>query len=140
MGEGSTGRGAVTATWAAHCGDLWRAHVLSSTGRDICNIVGPSPRRPAEWAAMMRRLGVRTMDGVLSAVHGAPIPRRQAMRGDMVRRSWAIGICRGDKAEFIGGEMVSMRDVDAAWRLEACCDPTLQTVSPVLSGKAEHEK
>ena len=100
----------MSAGWDAHCGDLWRAHVSATAGRDICEVVGPSPRRPADWAAMMRRLGVRTMDGVISAVHGAPIPRRQAMRGDIVRRGWAIGICRGDKAEFIGGEMVAMAD------------------------------
>ena len=30
--------------------------------------------------------------------------------GDVVQRGWAIGICRGDKAEFFGGEMVPMRD------------------------------
>lgn len=103
--------------WAAHCGDMWRAHVLASGGGDICDIVGPSPRRPRDWAAMMRRLGARSMDGVISAVHGDPIPYRQAMRGDIVRRGWAIGICRGDRAEFFGGVMVPMRDVDRAWPL-----------------------
>lgn len=66
---------------------------------------------------MMRRLGVRDMAGVISAVHGAPIPYRCAMRGDIVRRGWAIGICRGEKAEFIGREMVPMAEVDSAWRL-----------------------
>jgi len=109
----------VTAAWEAHCGDLWRAHVLAATGRDICDVVGPSPRRPADWTAMMRRLGVRSMDGVLSAFHGDPITSRRAMRGDIVRRGWAIGVCRGDRAEFIGGEMVSMSEVDVAWRLQA---------------------
>lgn len=101
--------------WQAHCGDGWRAHVLAATGRDICAVVGPSPRRPRDWAAMMRRLGVRDMAGVISAVHGAPIPTRQARRGDVVRRGWAIGVCRGDRAEFLGGDMVAMRDVDQAW-------------------------
>ncbi len=103
--------------WSAHCGDAWRAHVLASGGGDICDVVGPSPRSPRDWAAMMRRLGVRTMDGVITAVHGEPVPFRQAMRGDIVRRGWAIGICRGDSAAFFGGEMVPMRDVDRAWRL-----------------------
>lgn len=106
-------------TWSTHCGDRWREHVLAATGRDICDVVGPSPRRPREWTAMMRRLGVRDMAGVLTAVHGAPIPYRQAMRGDIVQRGWAIGICRGDKAEFFGGEMVAMREVGAVWPLRA---------------------
>lgn len=103
--------------WTEHCGDRWRAHVLVTTGFDICNIVGPSPRRARDWAAMMRRLGVQTMAGVISAVHGSAIPYRQAMRGDIVQRGWAIGICRGDRAEFFGGEFVPMRDIDGAWTL-----------------------
>lgn len=106
--------------WADHCGDMWRAHVLATTGHDICDIVGPSPRRPRAWAAMMRRLGVRSMDGVIGAVHGQPVPYRQAMRGDIVRRGWAIGVCRGDRAEFWGGAMVPMCEVDQAWCLNVC--------------------
>jgi hypothetical protein len=66
---------------------------------------------------MMHRLGVRDMAGVISAVHGKAIPPRQAMRGDIVQRGWAIGICRGDKAEFFGGVMESMSAVDRAWPL-----------------------
>lgn len=118
MGEVPAGSRAVSdPAWREHCGDRWRAHVLATTGRDICNIVGASPRRPRDWAGMMRRLGVRDMAGVISAVHGEQIPYRQAMRGDIVQRGWAIGICRGDQAEFFGGEFAAMRDVDAAWPL-----------------------
>lgn len=104
-------------SWDRHCGDVWREEVSAAGGGDICDIVGSSPRRPRDWVAMMRRLGVRDMNGVISAVHGAPISTRAAMRGDIVRRGWAIGICRGDKAEFYGGDMVAMAHVDAAWRL-----------------------
>ena len=103
--------------WSAHCGDMWRAHVLASGGGDICDIVGPSPRCPREWAALMRRMGARTMDGVIAAVHGEAIPYRCATRGDIVRRGWAIGICRGEQAEFFGGTMVAMKHVDRTWRL-----------------------
>lgn len=63
----------------------------------------------------MRRLGVRSMSGVIGAVHGQPIPLRQARRGDIVRRGWAIGVCRGDRAEFFGGDTTAMRDIDEAW-------------------------
>jgi hypothetical protein len=103
--------------WQDHCGDRWRAHVLEASGLDICAIVGPSPRRPREWCAMMRRLGVRSMSGVISAVHGAPIGRRLARRGDVVRKGWAIGICRGELAEFFGGDTAPMATIDEAWPL-----------------------
>jgi threonine dehydrogenase-like Zn-dependent dehydrogenase len=101
--------------WSHHCGDAWRAHVLAAAGRDVCDVTGPSPRAARDWAALMRRLGVRSIAGVIGAVHGEPIPRRTAMRGDIVLRGWAIGICRGDRAEFYGGEMVEMKHVDLAW-------------------------
>lgn len=105
--------------WSEHCGDAWRSMVLKATGRDICDVVGPSPRRTRDWVAMMRRLGVRDMAGVISAVHGEAIPVHQAGRGDIVRRGWAIGVCRGELAEFYGGAVVPMGQVEQAWRLEA---------------------
>jgi len=101
--------------WSQHCGDLWRAAVLKAAGRDICEIVGPSPRSAGEWAALMRRVGARSMAEVITAVHGEPIPVRMAGRGDIVRRGWAIGVCRGEQAEFFGGTMIPMRDVEQAW-------------------------
>lgn len=104
--------------WIEHCGDRWRAHVMTAAGRDVCDIVGPSPRSTRDWAATMRRLGVRSLAGVVAAVHGPAIPYRQARRGDVVVRGGAVGICRGDRAEFWGGETVPMRDVDAAFRLQ----------------------
>jgi hypothetical protein len=103
--------------WSLHCGDRWREHVLAATGRDICDIVGPSPRRTRDWVGMLRRLGTRDMAGVISAVHGEPITIRSAARGDIVQRGWAIGICRGDRAEFFGGDVVAMAEVNSAWRL-----------------------
>lgn len=104
--------------WDDHCGDGWRAHVLSATGRDVCAIVGPSPRGPRQWAATMRRLGVRGLGGVVAAVHGPAIPVRQARRGDLVRRGWALGVCRGELSEFHGGVMIPTRDADEAWRVD----------------------
>jgi len=101
--------------WSRHCGDLWREHVLAATGQDVCDVIGPMPRRPREFAAMMRRLGVKDLGGVVTAAMGQPIALRQAMRGDVVRHKWALGICRGDLAEFWGGVTVPMRDADQAW-------------------------
>ncbi|WP_407818022.1 DUF6950 family protein [Sphingomonas aurantiaca] len=130
VGKSSTGCGALTdPEWCEHCGDKWRAHVLATTGADICDVVGSSPRRPRDWVAIMRRLAVRDMSGVISAVHGAAIPYRQARRGDIVRRGWAIGICRGDRAEFFGGVMVPMNAVDQVWRLQAVLDCPLNAAT-----------
>ena len=103
--------------WPRHCGDLWREHVLAIAGRDVSAIVGPMPRRPRELAAMMRRLGVRDLGGIVTAAMGSPIARRQAARGDVVRRGWALGICRGGLAAFFGDETVAMTHVDEVWSL-----------------------
>ena len=65
---------------------------------------------------MMRRLGVRSLGGVVSAVHGEPVPTRLAMRGDVVRSGWAIGVCRGEVAQFFDAT-APMKMVDEAWRL-----------------------
>ncbi len=66
---------------------------------------------------MMRRLGVRDMAGVIAAVHGPAIDTRQARRGDIVQIGWAIGVCRGELAEFYGGVMVSVSAAQRAWHL-----------------------
>lgn len=108
----------VEPDWSHHCGDGWRASVLSATGRDICDIVGPSPRRVRDWSGMMHRLCVRSMSGVVSAVHGPAQPVRMARRGDIVVRGWALGVCRGEMAEFYGGVMVPMAQVEAAWPVD----------------------
>lgn len=100
--------------WAHHCGDLWRAAVLEATGRDICDVVGASPRRSADWVAMMRRLEVRSLSGVVSAVHGSTIDVRQARRGDIVRIGWALGVCRGEVAEFFGS-VRPLSEAEEAW-------------------------
>lgn len=66
---------------------------------------------------MMRRLGVRSLGGVVTAVHGAPVPVAQARRGDIVRRGWALGVHRGEVAEFLGGT-VPVAQVEEAWRVD----------------------
>lgn len=67
---------------------------------------------------MMRRLGVRNLSGVVSAVHGQPMDPRLAQRGDLVRSGWALGICRGEVAEFFNAAR-PMAEVDEAWRIGA---------------------
>lgn len=66
----------------------------------------------------MRRLDVRSLSGVVTAVHGPGLATpRLARRGDMVRRGWALGICCGEMAEFYGAHMAPMSDVEEGWRL-----------------------
>lgn len=123
--------------WSRHCGDLWREHVLAATGFDIQIVIGALPRSAGQWAAMMRRLAVRDMAGVLSSVHGKPIPYRRANRGDIVRRGWAIGICRGPAAEFFGGTFEAMREIDSVWSLKAGLDAITNAVVPSFSSNAD---
>lgn len=104
--------------WSNHCGDVWRSHVMTRAGRDICDLVGSSPRSAREWASMIRRIGGRTMSDVISFVHGDPKPVALARRGDIVRSGWAIGVCRGEDAEFYGGDLVPMSQVEEAWNVE----------------------
>lgn len=133
MGQGETiGSPLTEPAWSNHCGDMWREHVLAATGRDICDVVGPSPRRPRDWVELMRRVMASSMDGVISAVHGRPIPVRQARRGDIVRRGWAIGVCRGDRAEFFGGEVVPMASVDGAWPSDVVASPAFADQDAVI--------
>ncbi|MDB5733216.1 MAG: hypothetical protein JWQ03_3111 [Variovorax sp.] len=91
--------------------------MLATTGRDVCAVIGLMPRCPRDLAAMMRRLGVRDLSGVVSAVHGPAINRRLARRGDIVRRGWALGTCRGELAVFYGGRALEMCEIDEAWAL-----------------------
>lgn len=144
MGESEAGRRIVSAStadvaWIWHCGDLWRAHVMELTGADICDVVGPSPRSARAWVATMRRLSVRGLSGVVSAVHGPSVPSRRAMRGDLVRRGWALGICRGDRAVFLGGDVVAMKEIDEAWRLQASRHAGPQCLDQGFPAKTQFE-
>lgn len=58
------------------------------------------------------------MADVITFVHGPAIPPRCAGRGDIVRKGWAIGICRGEDAEFFGGDFIPMAQVDQAWAVQ----------------------
>ena len=110
--------GSADPDWSDHCGDMAARHVLAATGLNVETLVGPMPRRAREWVAQMRRLGVRSLSGVVSAALGAPlVSPKLARRGDIVRRGWALGICRGERAEFYGGQLSPMREIDEGWRL-----------------------
>lgn len=89
---------------------------MEATGRDIWAELGGCPRSWREAADLYRRAGVRTLEGVVTKALGEPVNPRQAVRGDVVLLGGALGICRGENAEFFGG-MRPMGEVDAAWPL-----------------------
>ncbi|WP_404714363.1 DUF6950 family protein [Sphingomonas sp. MMS24-J13] len=97
---------------------MWGRHAAAA-GVDVAASLGPSPRGWRDAAEAMRRLGVRSLSEAVRIVHGAPLGSiRMARRGDLVRKGWALGICRGELAEFYGGVMAPMQQVDEAWAIE----------------------
>lgn len=100
-----------------HCGELAFDAIAEARGCDAADLwaeVGGCPRNWREAAAVYRRMGVRTLDGFMTAVLGPPIPRRRARRGDIVMVRGSLGVCRGDLAECLGAT-VPMREADLAW-------------------------
>lgn len=96
--------------WSAHCGDL----AAQAVRPKHLERLGPMPRSWREAAALYRRLGVRNLAGAVTVVLGPPIPRRRAMRGDVVMVRGSLGICRGEVVECVGAT-VRIGEVEAAW-------------------------
>lgn len=86
-------------------------------GRDIWAELGGCPRSWREAKELYERLGVRTLPDAVTKVLGEPIPRKRAMRGDVVMVRGALGICRGHLAECMGAT-VSMKEVEKAWSVK----------------------
>jgi hypothetical protein len=99
-------------SWHHHC-----AHhaALAVPGRDIWQELGGCPHSPREAAALYRRLGVRVLREAVGKVLGPEIDTAFAMRGDIVMAQNALGICRGDLAEFMD-RMMPMKQMECAWR------------------------
>lgn len=76
-------------------------------------------------ARTLALLGFDEPADLVSAVLGAPVDPRQAMRGDLVRLAkWgrgAIGVCVGANAAFVGPRglvFAPMAEAEGAWRVE----------------------
>lgn len=100
-----------------HCAEPVADAIADATGREVWAELGGCPRSWREAAALYRRLGVRSLAEVATAVLGPPIDRKRARRGDIVMVRGALGICRGEVAECMGAT-VGMREVDAAWNVD----------------------
>jgi hypothetical protein len=102
--------------WDWHCAELAAAHVKEKTGRDVWKEVGGCPRNAKQAAAVMRKLKARTLRSAVTKLFGRPVKPMLAMRGDLVMSNNALGVCRGEVAEFVDG-LVHMAKAECAWRL-----------------------
>ncbi len=102
-----------------HCAEPAVAAASAAQGRDVWAALGGCPRSWREAAALYRRLGARTLSEAVTAVLGPPLTSpRLARRGDVVLAQGALGVCRGEVAEFIGG-VLPMGEVASAWSSRA---------------------
>jgi hypothetical protein len=97
-------------SWERHCAEP----AVEAAGIDWVQL-GGCPRSWREAAELYRRLGVRCLADAVTVVLGPPIPVKQAMRGDIVMVDGALGICRGEWAEFLD-HMQPMKRATQAWR------------------------
>lgn len=104
--------------WRRHCAEPAIAAASAARGRDLWAAVGGCPRGWREAAELYRRLGVRTLRDAATAMLGPEIDPKRAMRGDVVMANGALGLCRGETAEFMDA-VLPMRKVEAAWRAGA---------------------
>lgn len=97
-----------------HCGDLAAKAIAEASGRDVWAELGGRPQGWLETAALYRRHGCRSLADVMTHLLGSPVPPKQARRGDVVMFNGALGVCRGEVAEFVDATH-PMRKVDQAW-------------------------
>lgn len=99
--------------WPYHCAEF----AASQLPFDVWEDLGGCPRSWRDAAALYRRLGVRCLADAATAVLGPPVNPKQAMRGDVVMAGGALGVCRGELAEFVD-QMLPMRRATLAWRVD----------------------
>lgn len=103
------------ADWSCHCAEPVVEAIDAASGRDVWAELGGCPRSWREAAALYRRIGVRTLAGVVTWVLGPPLASpKLARRGDIVMVRGSLGVCRGEVAVCIGAT-VPMREAEAAW-------------------------
>lgn len=98
--------------WSFHCAEF----SARQANLNLWDSLGGCPRSCREAADLFRRLGVRTFRDAVTKVIGPEIPPALAMRGDFVMaNNWALGICRGEIAEFMD-RTLPMRQIVCAWK------------------------
>lgn len=100
-------------TWAFHCADF----ANERAGLNIESRIGPLPRSSRDAAELYQRLGVTCLGDLMSKLF-EEVPTRKAMRGDVVMVDGALGVCRGEWAEFMDN-MQPMRRATRAWSVKA---------------------
>lgn len=96
--------------WTFHCAEFADARA----GTQLEAALGGWPRSWTEAGTLYRRFGVRTLGDLVSKLL-EEIPPLQAKRGDVVMIDDALGVCRGEWAEFMD-RMQPMRKAQRAWR------------------------
>lgn len=112
----------MTPDWDCHCADHAVRWVAEATGRDVWSELGGCPASPREAADLYRRLRVRSLREAVGVVLGPEVSVSHAMRGDVVMAQNALGVCRGDLAEFMD-RMLPMKAVECAWRVRGRPEP-----------------
>jgi hypothetical protein len=100
----------MTPEWSRHCADFANEKALL----EIEAAIGPMPRDWREAAALYRRLNVRCLGDLVSLLL-VEVPPLQARRGDIVMVDGALGVCRGELAEFMD-RMQPLARATRAWR------------------------
>lgn len=100
----------MTPEWNCHCAEFADA----KAGLGLEERLGGWPRNAREAAALYRRFGVTNMGDLLSLFR-REVPPLQARRGDVVMVNGALGVCRGEWAEFMDA-MQPMKRATRAWR------------------------
>lgn len=96
--------------WGWNCADFSNA----AAGVEIEKRIGPLPLDWREAAALYRRFEVTNLGDLLARLF-EEVPTLQARRGDLVMVDGALGVCRGEWAEFMD-RMQPMRRATRAWR------------------------
>jgi hypothetical protein len=95
--------------WSFHCAEF----ADGKAGLGLEAKLGAWPMDWREAAALYRRFGVRTLGDLVSCLLREIEPLK-AMRGDVVMVDGALGVCRGEWAEFMD-MMQPMSKVTRAW-------------------------
>lgn len=106
--------------WGCSCADF----ANEATGLHLERNIGMLPTDWREAAELYRRFGVSNLGDLLSQLL-REVPVLQAKRGDVVMVDGALGVCRGEWAEFMDA-MQPMKRATRAWSGKAGINLALQ--------------
>lgn len=96
--------------WQFHCAEF----ADGRAGLGLADRLGGWPRNWSEAGVLYRRFGVRCLADLVSCLL-EEVPPLKARRGDIVMVDGALGVCRGEWAEFMDA-LQPMKRATKAWR------------------------